>query len=1057
MRSFVLCSLLAFGSTLLALPDAEQVKALSAPATQRYEAMLKDPLWLVVAAHAGKPEAFVDAAFAAIQKLDQAGGFKDKPEALTAPFVSLEELAEVEKPAYRQYTGLTRGARAALDKVMQSEAMNKAPSLLEKLAVLKREFGGISDIKNMRGPNAEDRALYESLSEGGKEKVRNLLRDPGMREKLSSMSIDERRDFLRSEVAKIAGKPLPGAIEQPKLAESKPTSSSASTTPPPASNSSATKPKGIAEITKGSEVAQGLLRTFWNKATGSAHIYIKNSQLGQEFIYFSHSMEGVVGAGHNRGKFGDECIITFQKVADRLEVVKQNSAFYFDPQHPLAKAAEANTSDAVLARETIAASDKEGVLISMGNLLFGDKMRPIKGAPSFTSISSTGPSQGAKLNESKSIFTKVASFPENSIFGVRYVLENSSPSKEQDDSEDVADARYISVQVQHSFLAVPTDDAFKPRPDDPRIGYFSTKVTDQISTEATPWRDYIHRWRLVKKDPQAEISEPVQPITFWIENTTPLEFRDIIQRAVLRWNPSFEKAGFKNALAVKVQPDDATWSADDIRYNVLRWTASPKPPFGGYGPSFANPRTGEILGADIMLEFSSMSKRLFSTRVFSQMAMDSALSSDAAMEGRSCEAALGTQVGILRGDVAQRLRPGDKIEMKRLVEEALTKLVLHEVGHTLGLNHNFKASHLHDPVAVHNAELTSKVGLYASVMDYPCVNIAPKGQPQGEYFMTCTGPYDDWAIQYGYSQGLADSAAEAARLAKIAGRSHERELAFGNDADDMRAVGKGIDPHCMIYDMSSDPVTYAQQRCERSEADISQLLKSMPTEGNSYQELINAYSILTRDITDGLTAASRFIGGVVVERAKHGQGAQTRPFTPVPAEKQKQAMALLARHGLGPQAWSTPADLLAHLQKQRRGFDHKENEDPQVHDRVLAIQQNLLSHCLHSTTMNRLLDSELYGNGYSLDSMLSELTAAVFDGDAPDKAIPAMRRNLQVDYLQRLLAVVNASGPQKPAAIGAALAQVESIQAKIGQGAFTLTPGHASLLKLRIRKALELE
>jgi hypothetical protein len=676
------------------------------------------------------------------------------------------------------------------------------------------------------------------------------------------------------------------------------------------------------------------------------------------------------------------------------------------------------------------------------------------------SLAPVGAAQGGKINESKSLITQASSFPQNTCFAVRYVLENSSPSKEQDAAEDVADARYVTVQVQHSFLQMPDSEGFQPRVDDPRIGYFMTQVTDMISIEATPWRDFIHRWRLVKKDPKAEVSEPVQPITFWIENTTPVEFRDIIRTATLRWNTAFEKAGFKNALAVQVQPDDATWSADDLRYNVLRWTSSPKPPFSGYGPSFVNPRTGEILGADIMLEFSSMAKRLFSTKVFAEMGMEGALSREQMHlmprgGEQQCEAAFGTQMGLLRGDVAMRYRAADKVEMKRLVEEALTKLVLHEVGHTLGLNHNFKASHLHDPVAVHNRELTSKVGLYGSVMDYPCVNLAPLGKPQGEYFMTCVGPYDDWAILYGYSQSLPDAAAESARLTKIAARSHERELTFGNDSDDMRNVGKGIDPDCMVYDMSSDPVTYAEQRCQRAEAELTDLQQTLSTAGGSYQELLNAYAVVTRDLTDALTASSRYIGGVHVERAKHGQGAQRKPFTPVPAEKQAQAMAVLARYAFSPQAWATSPELIAHLQKQRRGFDHREaNEDPQVHDRVFAVQQTLLLHCMHSATVGRIMDSELYGNSYTLDKMLSALTAAIFQGDAEDKAISTMRRNLQVDYLTRLLSMATGS-LHKPTAQGAAMAQLEQIVTLMELPAFKATPGHASLLRMKMKRELE--
>ena len=138
---------------------------------------------------------------------------------------------------------------------------------------------------------------------------------------------------------------------------------------------------------------------------------------------------------------------------------------------------------------------------------------------------------------------------------------------------------------------MPEND-YEVRYDDPRVGYFTTQVDDQTSTSSTPYRDLVHRWHLKKKDPNAAISEPVEPITWWIENSTPIEWRATITEGVLQWNKAFEKAGFKNAIVVKVQPDDADWDAGDIRYNVLRWTSSPQPPFGGYGPSFVKPKDG---------------------------------------------------------------------------------------------------------------------------------------------------------------------------------------------------------------------------------------------------------------------------------------------------------------------------------------------------------------------------------------------------------------------------------------------------------------------------------
>src|SRR5690606_11363669 len=170
--------------------------------------------------------------------------------------------------------------------------------------------------------------------------------------------------------------------------------------------------------------------------------------------------------------------------------------------------------------------------------------------------------------------------------------------------KDITDARYVTVRMQHSFLAVP-ENSYRPRRDDPRVGYFGAQVDDLTSISATPYRDFISRWNLEKKNPGAKISEPVEPIVFWIENTTPLEYRPIIKAAGEKWNEAFEAAGFRNAVVMKEMPDTATWDPADIAYNVIRWKSSPTPRYGAIGPSFFNPLTGQILGADITVEWKT--------------------------------------------------------------------------------------------------------------------------------------------------------------------------------------------------------------------------------------------------------------------------------------------------------------------------------------------------------------------------------------------------------------------------------------------------------------------
>jgi hypothetical protein len=557
----------------------------------------------------------------------------------------------------------------------------------------------------------------------------------------------------------------------------------------------------------------------------------------------------------------------------------------------------------------------------------------------------------------------------------------------------------------------------------------------------------------VKQKPGTSLSEPVEPIVFWIENTTPIEFRDTIRAAVLKWNEAFETAGFKDAVVVKQQPDDAKWDAGDIEHNVLRWTSSINPPFGGYGPSFANPRTGQILGADIMLEYSYITKRLLTKKLYQDLGLASEPSDARAphLDPQACLACNCARHGIQFGQTMLRLQKSDRIEIDRLVKESLYYLALHEVGHTLGLNHNFRSSHLHNPDAIHKSEITEKIGLTGSVMDYPPVNLAPKGIKQGQYFTTKPGPYDHWAINFGYSEALEDPVEEAKRLEGIASLSHKPELAFANDADDMRSTGKAIDPRAMLFDMSSDPIVYGEQRCELAKGEIKNVLKDLAEPGKSWQEVAQGYMSITKEIGNALTAISRYIGGVYVERAVQGQAEGVKPFKPVEAEKQRRALVVLGKHAFAPDALAAPAELYAHLQQQRRGFDHgDETEDPKLHDIVFRLQTSLLAHLMHPATLQRLQDSALYGNEVTVDEVLTTLTATICSGDDPLKPISVMRQNLQLDYINRLLSLAH-SGNYSHASQSSALLQIESIKAIN----FANTPAHQLAIKYRIRRALD--
>jgi hypothetical protein len=826
------------------------------------------------------------------------------------------------------------------------------------------------------------------------------------------------------------------------------------------------KPKksGFAEKVKTCKKIEGLFTLYQDTTNGSMFMVVNSTQINKEFIYFAYTENGLVETGHNRGSFRDNRIFTIKKYYDKIEFVSTNTNYYFDPSNALSKSADANVSNATLLSLKVAAMDsaKGDYLVEAGSIYLGEGLHQVKPTPMQGPFASFFFSLGS-LNQGKCKYVSVRNFPNNTDVIVDLVYDNPSPSNRG--GNPVSDARAVTIRLQHSLIEMPNND-FKTRRDDPRIGYFMTDADDMTSTSATPYKDVIHRWHLVKKDPAAALSEPVEPIKWWIENTTPKEFRQTIKDAALTWNVAFEKAGFKNAVQIEEQPDDATWEAGDIRYNVLRWTSSPNPPFGGYGPSFTNPRTGQILGADIMLEYIFVTNRLKQDKLFNTAGLPflndkSNQINPENFDQHCCSIGDMMQHNVLFGQSAMTAAGYSEVEIKDYIKQSLYYLVLHEMGHTLGLNHNMKASQMLSPDQLNNKEITDKLGLTASVMDYPAVNLTLDKSKQGLYFTNRPGPYDLWAIEYGYSTSLDDAAKEEERLSKILERSTDTLLIFGNDADDMRSPYNGIDPRVNVGDMSKDVLGYSTDRFKLVSESMKKLKEKYKKNGQSWHELRQAYLIMSGEAASAATVVSRYIGGVYINRGFIGQQGAGQPYTAVPLADQKKAMALLAKNIFAPDALQAPEDLYPYLQTQRRGFNFFGNtEDPKIHSRVLNIQLGILDQLLSFRTLSRLSDSRLYGNKYSVTEMLGDVTSAIFKDDLAGN-VNTFRQNLQIGYVESLIELTEYPMYDNISKANAAM-QLKAIQqmlnAPAAPGAAASskeTQAHRQYILLTIKKAFE--
>ena len=808
--------------------------------------------------------------------------------------------------------------------------------------------------------------------------------------------------------------------------------------------------KGYAELIAELSAQEGLFNFYRNTETGDTMLSLREDQLNTPFIYHAQTLDGVVEAGHFRGNFRETRLIEFRRQFNRIEVVSWNPRFVFDESNPLSRAAQANRSEAVLAVLDIEADDQGRVLVKADPLFKSQALHRV--AP-WANPNQSGPRFSlGQLSADRSRIARERVYDNNVDVVVDYVFLNEEPVVRG--TSAITDPRSITITLQHSFIEMPDND-YQPRRDDPRVGYFTQEFDEMTNPEWTPWGDVINRWNLVKKDPDAELSEPVEPIVWWIENTTPYEWRDAIRQGVEDWNIAFEAAGFKNAMVVKEQPDDAEWEAGDVNYNVLRWTSSPRPPFGGYGPSLANPVTGELISSNIMLEFVFMSNRWTLGELFSGGTALDQLGDYHSFDDATMHCSLGheVQMGHMFARLASSQRMYDEINDDPILEQGLRHLIMHEVGHTLGLNHNMKSHGLWDNEQVHDAELTQGV-IAGSVMDYNPVNLAPVGKEQGDYYSYKPGPYDLWAIEYGYSPALDDPEAEEARLQQILSRSHEHELAFGNDADDMRAPGRHIDPRIMTGAMSSDPIAYAIDRWDLVNHEFSQLLDTGRTDGESHQRLLTSANMLFGQYAGQATVVSRFIGGVYVERDFVGQHANVRPYTPVPRDTQRNAMRALTDYVFAADTLESMQPVLAYMQQQRRGFNHYgTNEDPRPHQMVLNMQRNVFNHILHSNVLQRISDTGMYGNEYSLTDMFNDLTNGIFDGN-----LTTLSQNLQVEYINRLIDIagLKSSSSYDHLSQAAAVGQLRSIRDKSApRRASDEARNHYDYLHLLIDRAFE--
>ena len=601
--------------------------------------------------------------------------------------------------------------------------------------------------------------------------------------------------------------------------------------------------------------------------------------------------------------------------------------------------------------------------------------------------------------------------------------------------DTVPDSRGATINVHYSLSPLP-QTGYHPRLADDRVGYFLTAIKDfSKKSDEDRFVRYINRWDLQKNDPSAEFSTPKKPITFYLEKTVPFKYRKPISDGILEWNKAFEKAGFYNAIEVIQQQDSDDWDPEDVRYNTFRWITAG----AGFamGPSRVNPTTGQILDADIIFDadFVQFWKREYETFTPESVAaltggpldlqtyekevgklphahQHSLLCRCNLHNGMSRELALGATVFSVRGSAKSAA------QQEKIIMQGLKEVVMHEVGHTLGLRHNFKASTMLSLAELNDPAKTKETGLTGSVMDYAPANLVPTDMKQGDYYSTTIGPYDMWAIEYGYKPLSGGTEGEVEELKKIASRAAEAPLAFSTDED---TRGIDPDPHSNRFDLGSDTLEYAKARARLVSELWPDVVNKVTDDGDGYQRARQAFGVLLSNYGQAMFVASRQVGGILVNRDHKADPNGRPPFVVVPAAKQREALKLIEEQVFSDKPFSFPPELYNQLAATRWyhwGSDMPNRVDYAIHEVIGMWQDRILSQLLSSLTLERMHDAELKvpadQDAMTTAELISSLTNSIYSevgalkpGEYTNRkpAISSLRRDLQRRYLKRMASI----------------------------------------------------
>jgi hypothetical protein len=740
-----------------------------------------------------------------------------------------------------------------------------------------------------------------------------------------------------------------------------------------------TKPipkKGYANlVTPSTKTDNGLFKIHKNK---EKYLYeIPLNTLGKEMLLVTRikDLPANLGGGYvNAGSKINTQVVVWEEFQNKILLKVKSYDAIANDSLPIYKSVKANNLEPIIYAFDIKAKNKDkSTFVIDVTKFFSSDIKAITGLPDrFRKTYKV-----RRLDASRSFINSIKSYPANIEVVQDFTFDADAPPSN-------SRTNTITIRVNQSMILLP-ENKMMPRLFDKRVGFFTVDNVD-YSSEAlkADEKTYIRRWRLEPKDLAAykrgELVEPKKPIVYYLDPATPTKLRKYIQQGVNDWQEVFETAGFKNAIMAKMPPtkdEDPEFSPEDIRYSTIRYVASTTR--NATGPSVSDPRTGEILESDIIWYHNHL--RSYRNRYL--------LETGAANPS------------------ARTLNTNDEE-----IGEMMRMVIAHEVGHALGLPHNMGASYSYPVDSLRSATFTNKYGIAATIMDYARYNYVAQPNDKGVRFIRQLGPYDHYAINWGYRViPLAKTSEEEIKTLDrwIEEKAGNPMYKFGTQRR------SGFDNESLTEDIGNNHVKASTYGIKNLKIVAKNLPEWTSTKTNNYQDLSELYGEMLSVWSRYVNHVASDVGGIIEDNKKPNQKGPV--YTVVNASIQKTSVNWLIDNVFKTPTWLLDKNILNKIDE--AGYT----------ERFLFYQNRVLSNILNTTKLKRMVDSELIADDiYSPTNLFLDLRKGIFNETYRTKNVAVFRRNLQKKYVEKLATLLNSENAKNSDITSIARGELEAIK-----------------------------